>query len=67
MNLLYNFSDGMQIKQIEDRQEVYKVVLLQLDLNSIPESPLALDSMGIKDFFNGILVVKNDLVDHVAE
>lgn len=67
MNLLYNFSDGMQIKQIEDRQEVYKVVLLQLDLNSIPESPLALDSMGIKDFFNCILVVKNDLVDHVAE
>ena len=67
MNLLHNFSDGMQIKQTAGEPITYNVVLLQLDLNSVPEEPLALDADGIKDFFNGILAVKSNLVNNVTE
>lgn len=67
LNLLHNFTDGMQVKQEGDTQTAYRVVLLQLDINSIPEVPLSLDSAGVKSFFDGIIVVKNDLIDNVAE
>lgn len=67
MNLLYNFSDGMQIKpNNEGGQTVSPVILFQLDMNSIPEAPLALDAQGVKDFFEGIIETKNHLVDYVA-
>lgn len=67
MNLLHNFSDGMQIKQGDAEAKTFNVVLMQLDLNSIPEVSLDLDADGIKDFFNGILEVKSNLVDNVTE
>lgn len=67
MNLLHNFSDGMQIKQDDVEAKAFNVVLMQLDLNSIPEVSLDLDADGIKDFFNGILEVKSNLVDNVTE
>ncbi len=67
INLLHNFSDGMQIKQGDAEAKPINVVLMQLDLNSVPEVSLDLDAEGIKDFFNGILEVKSNLVDNVAE
>ena len=67
MNLLYNFTDGVQIKpNAEGGQTLKKVVLFQLDLNSIPEAPLTLDARGVKDFYDAILETKNQLVDYVA-
>ena len=65
MNFLHNFSDGIQIRQAENK--IQKVVLFQLDMNSIPEIPLTLNSTGVKKFFDGILKVKNSLVDNVIE
>ena len=67
MNLLHNFSDGVQIKQVDGVSKTFNVVLMQLDLNSIPEESLSLDVNGIEDFFNGILEVKSSLVDNVTE
>lgn len=66
MNLLHNFTDGMQIKQDGAQQIMYKVVLLQLDLNSIPEVPLSLDTKGVAIFFSRILDLKDSLIDNVA-
>lgn len=67
MNLLHSISDGMQIKQDESGQKTYQVVLLQLDLNSIPEKILNLDSKGINGFFTEILNVKKDLIEKIGE
>ncbi len=67
MNLVHNITDGIQVLQGEEGNPVHKVVLVQFDLNSIPESPLTLDCSGIKVFFEGILGVKNNLVDNVTE
>lgn len=67
MNLLHTFSDGMQIKQNDGESKTYNVVLMQLDMNSIPEETLNLDVDGIRDFFNGILDVKTNLVDNATE
>lgn len=67
MNLLYNFADGMQIKlNNEGGQTMKPVVMFQLDMNSIPEAPLSLDTTGVKNFFDEILKTKNHLVDYVA-
>lgn len=67
MNLLHSFSDGMQIKQTESDGHAQKVILFQLDLNSIPEIPLTLDVKGIRDFYNQILFVKDNLVNNATE
>ena len=67
MNLLHNISDGVQIKHNGSDNTTQKVVLLQLDLNSIPEQTLTLDSNGVKDFFKQITKVRENLVDNVAE
>lgn len=67
MNLFHNFSDGMQIKETAGESKTSNVVMMQLDLNSIPEESLSLDVNGIKDFFEGILEVKSNLVDNVTE
>lgn len=67
MNFLHSFYDGIQIRQMGTGNVSQKVVLLQLDLNSIPESPLAFNSDGVKDFFTGILEVKDNLVDNVSK
>ena len=67
MNLLHNLSDGVQIKQSPAGNVGEPVVLLQLDLNSIPEISLSLKAEGVKDFFNGILEVKDSLIANVTE
>jgi len=67
MNLLHNFSDGVQIKQNGAVNTSQKVVLFQLDMNSIPEQPLALDSNGVRDFFRQITTVRENLVNDVTE
>ena len=67
MNLLHNLSDGVQIKQSSVGNIGEKVVLLQLDMNSVPEKPLSLDADGVKDFFNSILDVKDNLIANVTE
>lgn len=68
MNLLHTYSDAVQIKSNEKGEEnAFPVLLLQLDLNSIPDIPLSLNTEGVKDFFSGILSIKNNLVDNIAE
>lgn len=67
MNLLHNLSDGVHIKQSPENSVSENVVLLQLDMNSVPESPLSLDSNGVKDFFSGIIDVKDGLIANVTE
>jgi len=63
MNFVHNFSDALQIKGNEKQ----RVMLLQLDMNSIPEEPLALDAIGVNNFFNGILEEKKKLIEYVCE
>ena len=67
MNFLHNIFDGNQIKSEGSSQIVRKVILFQLDLNSIPESNLNMDTQGVADFFSTILSVKNNLVANVTE
>lgn len=67
MNLLHNIFDGNQIKNGENTQIVRKVLLLQLDLNSVPENNLNLDKKGIAAFYNSILDIKCNLVDNVTK
>ena len=65
MNLLHQIFDGVQTRMVNDTQTVCEVLLLQLDLNSVPEKVLSLDKAGITAFFSGILGVKNSLIDNV--
>jgi len=65
MNLLHQIFDGVQTKIVNDAQTVCEVLLLQLDLNSVPEKVLSLDKVGITAFFNGILGIKNSLINNV--
>ncbi len=67
MNLLHNIFDGNQIKNENGVQSVHKVLLFQLDLNSIPEENLSLGEDGLTDFFNNILDIKCNLIDNVTE
>lgn len=65
MNLLHTIFDGVQTKTENDSQIIHNVFLFQFDLNSIPEKILNMDKEGIAAFFNGILEIKNNLVDNV--
>ena len=68
MNLLHNISDGIQIKiGAEGQQQQVQVLLLQLDMNSTPEKSINLDAEGVKNFFDGIIEVKEDLIKDVSE
>ena len=66
MNLLHNIFDGKQTRNDNDLQTVRDVLLLQLDLNSVPDKILSLGIEGVSSFFNGILDIKNKLVDNVT-
>lgn len=66
MNLLHNIFDGKQSKTVNDVPVVSDVLLMQLDLNSIPEIILNMDKDGISDFFNAVLDVKNKLIENVG-
>lgn len=67
MNLLHNIFDGNQIKNEGLSSIVRKVLLLQLDLNSVPENNLQLDEKGIAAFYNNILDIKCNLIDNVTK
>lgn len=67
INLLHNIFDGNQIKNEGASQTAHKVLLLQLDLNTIPEKSLSLNKGGIAEFFNNILEVKSNLINNVTE
>ena len=67
INLLHNIFDGNQIKNEGTSQIVNKVLLLQLDLNTIPEKNLSLTKDGIADFFSNILETKSNLINNVTE
>lgn len=67
INLLHNIFDGNQIKNEGSSQIVRKVLLLQLDLNSVPENNLNLDKNGITAFYNSILDIKCNLIDNVTK
>lgn len=66
MNLLHNIFDGKQSKIINNVPVVSDVLLMQLDLNSIPEVLLNMDKEGMAVFFNTILEIKNKLIDNVG-
>lgn len=67
MNMLHNFSDGIQTVMENESLKADKVVLFQLDLNSVPEKDLSLDKDGVKSFFKNILEEKNKLVKNVIQ
>lgn len=67
INLLHNIFDGNQIKNEGSSQIVRKVLLLQLDLNSVPENYLNLNKNGITAFYNSILDIKCSLIDNVTK
>ena len=65
MNLLHQIFDGVQTKIVDDKQTIREVLLLQLDLNSVPEKVLSLNKDGMASFFEGILEIKNRLIENV--
>lgn len=65
MNLHHNLFDGYYTQQINGQQNVKKTILFQLDLNSIPETPVDMDKEGVSAFFEDITITKNSLVDNV--
>lgn len=65
MNLLHHFFDGNLTEGNGATLVIRNVLLFQLDLNSVPERPLSLDKDGVSDFFNGIIDVKESLIDNV--
>lgn len=65
MNFHHHIFDGKQTRVKDNSVEIRDVLLFQLDLNSIPEKPLSLDKNGVRDFFNGIIDIKNKLIDNV--
>lgn len=67
INLLHNIFDGNQIKNEGTSPTVHKVLLLQLDLNTIPEKNLSLTKDGVADFFSNILKTKSNLINNVTE
>ena len=67
MNFLHNIFDGNKIKNEGTLQIANEVLLLQLDLNSIPEDHLSLRRKGIEDFFSNILDIKCELIDDVTK
>lgn len=64
LNLLHNILDGFYTKA---DGTVEKVLLFQLDLNTIPEVNANLNQDGLSDFFSKILKIKSSLVDNVTE
>jgi len=66
MNLLHNIFDGKQSKTVNDVPVVSDVLLMQLDLNSIPEVILNMDKEGVSEFFSTILGIKNKLIENVG-
>ena len=67
MNLLHQFFDGTQTKTNGDTMEVRDVLLVQLDLNSVPEKILDFGGDDVATFFDGIISVKNTLIDNVEQ
>ena len=65
MNLLHNLFDGYNTVNQGGQQKLNKAVLLQLDINSIPEQILSLDKEGVSAFFDNVTVIKNELVNNV--
>ncbi len=65
MNLLHNIFDGYNTVNHEGQQKLNKAVLLQFDINSIPEQILSLDKNGVSAFFDNVTVTKNEIVDNV--
>lgn len=66
MNLLHTIFDGKQSKMVNDVTVVSDVLLMQLDLNSIPEKILNMGKEGVSEFFNAVLEIKNKLVENVG-
>lgn len=64
MNLLHNIFDGYNSVNQEGLQKLNKAVLLQLDINSIPEQILSLDKEGVSAFFDNVTVTKNEIVEN---
>ena len=67
MNFLHQLSDGTATKVTGNTTTVQNVVLFQLDLNSVPEKSLDLNTEGVASFFNNIVGIKNKLIENVNE
>lgn len=67
INLLHNIFDGNKIKSENGVTTVKKVLMLQLDLNTMAEDILNLGCQDISEFFNNILEIRNKLIENVTE
>lgn len=65
LNLLHNLFDGFYTQQVDGQQVVKKTIMIQLDMNSIPEKSVDLDKEGVIAFFENITMTKESLVDNV--
>ena len=67
LNLLHNISDGYQVRVVDGSNMVFPVMLLQLDLNSIPEQNIEFNRGDIELYFSIILKIKNNIISNVTK
>ncbi len=67
LNMLHNIYDGNKIEVVDGMQKACNVLLLELDLNTVPVVNLSFDKGGIAEFLEKILEVKCNLVNNVTE
>ncbi len=67
MNLYHNIYDGCRRVTVGDNESVDDVLMLQLDLNSLPEAKVQLNIGDVSSFYSNILEIKNKLVDDAVE
>lgn len=65
LNLHHNLFDGYYTQQVDGQQTVKKTIMLQLDINSIPEISVDMDKAGVSAFFGNITITKDSLVENV--
>ena len=65
LNLLHNISDGIQTRVVNSVQESRKVIMIQFDINTIPEINYNLENSEINTFFEEVLIVKEKLINNL--
>jgi hypothetical protein len=67
LNMLHSIFDGVVTRKSGDKIEEKKVILFQLDLNTVPEKLLNYNGTDIERFFKKMIDIKNKLVSNVAK